>query len=53
MNDNSGVFYVEYDKNRRNYKVKVHLFGERQDQDLILYEECDPGFNIGIHSSKD
>jgi protease II len=53
MKDNKGVFYVEYDHNRRSCRVKTHTFNSHRSTDCLVYEERDSAYSIGMHSSKD
>ncbi len=53
MNNNKGVYYVQYDIKHRNYIVKTHLFGEVSTNDQIVFEETDESYSVAIHLSKD
>lgn len=48
--DNQGrsFFYVRQDENHRPSKVFRHLVGSDQQDDVLIYEEKDPGFFTGV-----
>jgi len=43
-----GFFYVRLDDNHRPSKVFLHRLGTSADDDLLVYEEADPGFFVGV-----
>ena len=43
-----GFFYVRLDDNHRPSKVFLHRLGTSTDDDLLVYEEADPGFFVGV-----
>ena len=46
--DNSYVFYVRVDENHRPSKLFRHKIGEDPAQDILVFEEKDPGFFMGL-----
>ncbi len=46
--DSTGLYYVEQDENHRPFRVRLHQMGTAQSDDLIVYEEKDPGFFVGV-----
>jgi oligopeptidase B len=51
--DNKHVFYTKLDKNDRPYQVWRHALGRSAQEDVLVYEEKDPRFFIGVDLSKD
>lgn len=47
-NDNRTLFYTEVDENHRPCRVKRHVLGTPVSEDVLVYEESDPGFFIGV-----
>ncbi|PCJ84741.1 MAG: S9 family peptidase [Hyphomicrobiales bacterium] len=43
-----GLFYTVLDDNHRPCKVFYHKLGSAQEDDVLVYEETDPGFFVGI-----
>ncbi len=43
-----GFFYVRLDDNHRPSKVLLHRLGTPTSDDLLVYEEADPGFFVGV-----
>ena len=43
-----GFFYVRLDDNHRPSKVLLHRLGTSTSDDLLVYEEADPGFFVGV-----
>ena len=41
-------FYVRLDDNHRPSRVFLHRLGTPTDDDLLVYEEADPGFFVGV-----
>lgn len=53
-NDNKTVFYVKKDlKTLLGYQVFRHELGSEQDQDVLVYEEQDSSFFMGLGKSRD
>ncbi|WP_163930229.1 S9 family peptidase [Paraferrimonas sp. SM1919] len=53
-NDNKSVYYIVKDKQTLlGNKVYRHTFGTEQDADVLVYEQKDPTFYIGLGQSKD
>ena len=53
-NDNQTVFYVKKDlKTLLGYQVFRHELGTEQDQDVLVYEEQDSSFFMGLGKSRD
>lgn len=48
----TGFFYVERDDNQRPVRIRYHRIGDAPAKDKIVYEECDPGFFVGIGKSQ-
>ena len=46
--DGKTLFYIARDKNHRPSKVYRHHLGTGQMMDILVYEEMDPGFYVGI-----
>jgi len=49
--DSSAFFYVKLDDNHRPLQVWRHRLGTRQADDLLVFEEKDPGWFTHIHES--
>ncbi|PCC14247.1 MULTISPECIES: S9 family peptidase [unclassified Pseudoalteromonas] len=53
-NDNKTVFYVKKDlKTLLGYQVFRHVLGTEQSQDVMVYEEQDSSFFMGLGKSRD
>ncbi|MEM6573023.1 MAG: S9 family peptidase [Pseudomonadota bacterium] len=50
--DSRSFFYVERDENQRPKRVKHHLLGSTLAEDLLVYEEPDDSYFLGIHASQ-
>lgn len=51
-NDNQTIFYVKIDpKTLRSYQVYRHKLGTKQSDDVLIYEETDERFGVGIAKS--
>jgi oligopeptidase B len=51
--DNQTLFYtVEEDKTKRQYRLYRHKVGTDSSQDVLVYEEPDERFNIGVGRSR-
>lgn len=46
--DGSALFYTALDENHRPCRVMRHILGTAAADDVLVYEETDPGFFIGI-----
>ena len=44
----ASFFYTVLDENRRPWQVRRHVLGHPVEQDIIVYEEADPGFFVGL-----
>jgi oligopeptidase B len=49
--DVSAFFYVKLDDNHRPMQVWRHRLGTKQADDILIYEEADPGWFTHIHES--
>ncbi len=49
--DNKTVFYTRVDENHRPSKVFRHVIGTPASADVLVYEESDPGFFVGVGKS--
>jgi oligopeptidase B len=49
--DASAFFYVKLDENHRPMQVWRHRLGTKQADDVLIYEEADPGWFTHIHES--
>lgn len=47
-NASKSFFYVRLDENHRPSKVFRHIIGTSPDDDVLIYEESDPGFFVGV-----
>ncbi len=52
-NDNATVFYVRVDEAMRPYQLWRHRVGTEQSGDILVYEEEDERFYIGVGRTKD
>ncbi|MEL6920855.1 MAG: S9 family peptidase, partial [Pseudomonadota bacterium] len=50
--DGTGIVYTLMDDNHRPSKVFFHKIGTPQDDDVLLYEEPDSGFFVGVGRSR-
>ncbi len=50
--DSAGFFYVERDDNQRPVRVKYHRLGDAAENDVLIYEEPDSGFFLGVGKSQ-
>ncbi|MEP3280174.1 MAG: S9 family peptidase [Stappiaceae bacterium] len=46
--DGKTLFYTWLDENHRPCKVFKHTVGGSQESDVLVYEEADPGFFVGV-----
>ncbi len=51
--DGATVFYTRVDDNHRPSKVFRHRIGEPAECDVLVYEEADPGFFVGVDVTED
>jgi oligopeptidase B len=51
--DDATVFYTAVDDNHRPSKVYRHRIGTPQSDDVLVYEETDPGFFVGVDVTED
>ena len=51
--DDGVVFYTAVDDNHRPSKVFRHRLGTAQADDVLVYEEPDPGFFVGVDTTED
>ena len=49
--DDSSFFYTVVDENWRPWQVRLHSLGEPVEQDVVIYEEADPGFFVHVVST--
>jgi oligopeptidase B len=52
-NDNRTVFYVTEDAAKRPHKLYRHVIGEPKDKDVLVYEEKDELYRLGVHPTHD
>ncbi len=50
--DSRSLFYTTLDDNHRPNKVFLHIVGTPDDKDMLVYEEKDPGFFVGVDKSE-
>lgn len=51
-NDNKTLFYVKKDKvTLRSFQVYRHVLGTKQSEDVLVFEEKDEKFDVGIYKS--
>jgi oligopeptidase B len=46
--DGKSLYYTELDESHRPYRIRRHLLGTPQSEDVLVYEEADPGFFVGV-----
>ncbi len=51
--DNVTFFYTRADEAHRQHQVWRHVAGTGQDEDVLVFEEHDEGFNCGVGRDKD
>lgn len=49
----NGFFYSKLDENWRSTKLYFHKLGTNQNEDILIFEEKDPTFNVGAFMSSD
>jgi oligopeptidase B len=47
-NDGKTLFYSRLDENHRPRQIFRHTLGTSPDEDVLVYEESDPGFFVGV-----
>jgi oligopeptidase B len=47
-NDSRTLFYTRLDESRRPSLVYSHRIGSSGDEDVLVYQECDPAFDVNI-----
>ncbi len=47
-NDSRTLFYSRLDENHRPRQIFRHTLGTAPDEDVLVYEEADPGFFVGV-----
>jgi len=50
--DSSAFYYVERDDNQRPKRIKLHRLGTDPSTDVLVYEEADDGFYMGLSKSQ-
>jgi oligopeptidase B len=50
--DGKQLFYVKYDDNHRPRWVYRHTLGTKVADDVVIYEELDPGFFVGLDATQ-
>lgn len=50
--DGKTLFYTVLDENHRPSKVMRHVLGTPADADVLIYEEADPGFFVGLSKTE-
>ncbi len=50
--DNQTFFYTKLDANHRPHAIYRHTLGTTQADDVLVYEESDPGFFAGVGSTQ-
>ena len=48
VKDNHSFLYVELSESLRPYKVRLHTIGDKQENDITVYEENDTSFFVNI-----
>ncbi len=51
-NDGQTLFYTVLDAEHRPNRIYRHRLGEHQDRDILIYEEMDTGFYLGLDRSE-
>ena len=50
--DGKTLFYTVLDDNHRPSRIFRHQLGTAPDQDILIYEETDPGYFLGIYKTE-
>ncbi len=51
-NNSDVLYYVRLDENHRPLRVFRHKLGTSVDEDVLIYEEKDPGFYVGLSKTQ-
>ena len=51
-NDNKTLFYTVLDKAHRSYQLWHHELGNEQSDDVLVFQEDDDRFSVGLHRTK-
>jgi oligopeptidase B len=51
--DGKGIFYCVPDEIARSAKVYLHQLGTPQSEDLLIFEQKDPAYDVGLKKSHD
>jgi oligopeptidase B len=51
--DNKTIYYVTEDAAKRPYQLYRHVLGESRDKDVLVYEEKDELFRVGVSRTAD
>jgi oligopeptidase B len=51
-NDNRTLFYMTFDSAKRGDKVWRHVLGTPHAQDVMVYHDADPLFNVNLHRDR-
>lgn len=51
-NDNKTIFYTVLDEAHRPFQLWKHTVGNKQSQDILIYEETDERFFVGLSRTK-
>ena len=51
-NDNKTLFYTVLDKAHRSYQLWRHELGNEQSDDVLVFQEDDDRFSVGLHRTK-
>jgi oligopeptidase B len=51
--DNKSIFYVTEDSAKRPHKLYRHVIGEPRDKDVLIYEEKDELYRVGVGRTHD
>lgn len=51
--EGNSLFYVSKDEAKRHNKVWRHILGKSQSEDVCIFQEDDPLFNVGVEKSGD
>ena len=51
-NDAKVLYYVQLDANHRPLRVYRHAIGTSTENDVLIYEETDPGFYVGLSQTQ-
>jgi oligopeptidase B len=51
-NDNKTLFYIVLNEAHRPYQLWRHNLGDAQSEDVLIYQEDDDRFHVGLHRTK-